>query len=122
MVPKFSEVNIISVFKFMFRNRLFHLIRRAKELALKNIMFIGMGISGGEEGARIGPSLMPGGPQEAYDLIQPILIKCAAQTPSGPCVSYLGPIGTGNYVKMVHNGYVYFVIMLVSFCVEYVVI
>jgi 6-phosphogluconate dehydrogenase len=67
-------------------------IRRSTELAAKNIMFVGMGISGGEEGARNGPSLMPGGPKEAYDLIEPILTKCAAQvgTPPEPCTGYCG--------------------------------
>merc|ERR1719232_624066 len=82
-------------------------LRRAAELEPKGIMFIGMGISGGEEGARKGPSLMPGGPREAYDAIEPILAKCAAQNNDGPCTGYLGPIGAGNYVKMVHNGIEY---------------
>jgi 6-phosphogluconate dehydrogenase len=78
-------------------------IRRSEELAEKGIMFVGMGISGGEEGARNGPSLMPGGPKEAYDLIAPIMMKCAAQAgePSTACFGYLGPIGAGNYVKTV---------------------
>jgi 6-phosphogluconate dehydrogenase len=66
-----------------------------------------MGISGGEEGARNGPSLMPGGPRVAYDLIEPILSKCAAQVNDGPCSGYVGPVGSGNYVKMVHNGIEY---------------
>lgn len=70
-------------------------------------MFMGMGVSGGEEGARHGPSLMPGGPREAYDLVSPILSKIAAQTEDGPCVTYVGEIGSGNYVKMVHNGIEY---------------
>ncbi|CAB9512995.1 6-phosphogluconate dehydrogenase, decarboxylating (Fragment) [Seminavis robusta] len=83
-------------------------VRRAKSLEPKGIHFIGMGISGGEEGARNGPSLMPGGPKEAYDMIAPILTKCAAQVEaSGSCAGYLGPIGSGNYVKMVHNGIEY---------------
>lgn len=82
-------------------------LRRAAELEPKGIMFIGMGISGGEEGARKGPSLMPGGPREAYDAIEPVLAKCAAQNNDGPCTGYLGPIGAGNYVKMVHNGIEY---------------
>eukprot|EP00591_Stephanopyxis_turris_P008524 CAMPEP_0195516376 /NCGR_PEP_ID=MMETSP0794_2-20130614/7122_1 /TAXON_ID=515487 /ORGANISM="Stephanopyxis turris, Strain CCMP 815" /LENGTH=467 /DNA_ID=CAMNT_0040644955 /DNA_START=83 /DNA_END=1486 /DNA_ORIENTATION=- len=82
-------------------------IRRAAELEPKGIMFVGMGISGGEEGARNGPSLMPGGPKEAYDLIEPIITKCAAQVSDGSCTGYLGPIGAGNYVKMVHNGIEY---------------
>jgi 6-phosphogluconate dehydrogenase len=63
-----------------------------------------MGISGGEEGARNGPSLMPGGPRAAYDACEPIFSKCAAQVPDGPCLAYIGPIGSGNYVKMIHNG------------------
>ena len=79
-------------------------IRRSEELKEKGIMFIGMGISGGEEGARNGPSLMPGGLKEAYDLIEPIIKKCAAQVGEEACTGYCGPIGSGNYVKMVHNG------------------
>jgi len=82
-------------------------IRRGEELAKKSIHFIGMGISGGEEGARNGPSLMPGGPREAYDLLEPILLKCAAQVGGEPCTGYVGPVGSGNYVKMVHNGIEY---------------
>lgn len=82
-------------------------LRRAESLAPKGILFMGMGISGGEEGARNGPSLMPGGPKEAYDLIEPILVKAAAQVDDGPCTTYVGPIGAGNYVKMVHNGIEY---------------
>jgi len=83
-------------------------IRRASELLHKGIQFIGMGISGGEEGARNGPALMPGGPKQAYELVAPIFEKCAAQVErTGPCVGYLGPIGSGNYVKMVHNGIEY---------------
>lgn len=79
-------------------------IRRSEMLAKKNIMFIGMGISGGEEGARNGPSLMPGGPKEAYDLIAPIITKCAAQVGDEPCTGYCGPIGAGNYVKVCMYG------------------
>lgn len=82
-------------------------IRRAKELEPKGIHFVGMGISGGEEGARNGPSLMPGGPKVAYDLLEPIITKCAAQVNDGACTAYLGPVGSGNYVKMVHNGIEY---------------
>jgi hypothetical protein len=70
-------------------------IRRAKNLETKGLQYIGMGISGGEEGARKGPSLMPGGPKEAYDAVEPIFSKCAAQVErTGPCVGYLGPVGT----------------------------
>jgi len=89
-------------------------IRRAKELEEKKIQFIGMGISGGEEGARNGPSLMPGGPKEAYDLIEPIITKCAAQIGDEACTGYCGPIGSGNYVKMVHNGIEYGDMQLIS--------
>jgi 6-phosphogluconate dehydrogenase len=89
-------------------------IRRALTLEPKGIHFIGMGISGGEEGARNGPSLMPGGPREAYDEIEPILSKCAAQVDDGPCTTYVGPIGSGNYVKMVHNGIEYADMQLIA--------
>jgi 6-phosphogluconate dehydrogenase len=76
-------------------------VRRAEELAPRGIHFVGMGVSGGEEGARNGPSLMPGGPRVAFDLLEPILVKCAAQVDDGACTTYCGPIGAGNYVKMV---------------------
>lgn len=82
-------------------------LRRATELEKRGILFMGMGISGGEEGARNGPSLMPGGKRRAYDLMEPILLKCAAQVNDGACTGYIGPIGSGNYVKMVHNGIEY---------------
>lgn len=82
-------------------------LRRGEALKAKNILFMGMGVSGGEEGARKGPSLMPGGPREAYDLVAPILDKIAAKTDSGACVTYVGELGSGNYVKMVHNGIEY---------------
>jgi 6-phosphogluconate dehydrogenase len=71
------------------------------------LCFVGMGVSGGEEGARHGPSLMPGGAREAYDHLQPILEAIAAKTDSGPCVTYCGPDGAGHFVKMVHNGIEY---------------
>ncbi|GMI47280.1 hypothetical protein TrCOL_g9506 [Triparma columacea] len=82
-------------------------VRRSKELEPKKIMFMGMGISGGEEGARNGPSLMPGGPKVGYDMMEPILTKCAAQIGEEPCTTYCGEIGSGNYIKMVHNGIEY---------------
>jgi len=82
-------------------------VRRAKELEDKKILYMGMGVSGGEEGARNGPSMMPGGPEEAYKRIEPIVTKCAAQVNDGPCVTWIGPGGAGNYVKMVHNGIEY---------------
>lgn len=93
-------------------------VRRAEELKPKGIHFIGMGISGGEEGARKGPSLMPGGPREAYDLIEPILTKCAAQVDGEACTGYCGPIGAGNYVKMVHNGIEYGDMQLIGECYD----
>lgn len=82
-------------------------MRRDLELNSTGLHFIGLGVSGGEEGARHGPSLMPGGPREAYDLVEPVLRKIAAQVEDGPCVTYLGPGGAGHYVKMVHNGIEY---------------
>jgi len=89
-------------------------VRRYEELTPKGIHFVGMGISGGEEGARNGPSLMPGGPKPAYDLIEPIITKCAAQVGDEACTGYCGPIGAGNYVKMVHNGIEYGDMQLIS--------
>jgi 6-phosphogluconate dehydrogenase len=88
--------------------------RRAKELEPKKIHYMGMGVSGGEEGARHGPSLMPGGPKEAYDHLEPILTKIAAQVDDGPCVTYIGPRSSGNYVKMIHNGIEYGDMQLIS--------
>jgi 6-phosphogluconate dehydrogenase len=81
--------------------------RRTKELESTGLRFIGMGVSGGEEGALNGPSLMPGGTRAAYDSIEPIVTKIAAQVDDGPCVTYIGPRGAGHYVKMVHNGIEY---------------
>lgn len=82
--------------------------RRAKEAEELGLLYLGMGVSGGEEGARKGPSLMPGGSFEAYKHIEDILLKVAAQVPdSGPCVTYIGKGGSGNFVKMIHNGIEY---------------
>lgn len=81
--------------------------RRTRELGEKGIRYFGMGISGGEEGARHGPSLMPGGDRTGYEELAPILTKVAAQHADGPCVTYVGPGGAGHYVKMVHNGIEY---------------
>jgi 6-phosphogluconate dehydrogenase len=81
--------------------------RRGAELEPRGLHFIGMGVSGGEEGARHGPSLMPGGPRTAYDALAPMLRKIAAQVRGVPCVDYMGPDGAGHYVKMVHNGIEY---------------
>ncbi|MBN8560822.1 MAG: NADP-dependent phosphogluconate dehydrogenase [Leptolyngbya sp. UWPOB_LEPTO1] len=81
--------------------------RRARELEAAKFTFIGMGVSGGEEGALNGPSLMPGGTKTAYEYLEPILTKIAAQVDDGACVTYIGPGGAGHYVKMVHNGIEY---------------
>ena len=81
--------------------------RRVKDLESTGLSFIGMGVSGGEEGALNGPSLMPGGTKAAYLEIEPIVTKIAAQVDDGPCVTYIGPGGAGHYVKMVHNGIEY---------------
>jgi 6-phosphogluconate dehydrogenase len=81
--------------------------RRAKDLESAKFTFIGMGVSGGEEGALNGPSLMPGGTASAYQYLAPILNQIAAQVDDGPCVTYIGPGGAGHYVKMVHNGIEY---------------
>jgi len=81
--------------------------RREKELAKQGIYLIGSGVSGGEEGALNGPSLMPGGNKEAYEEIRPIWEAIAAKVNDGPCVTYLGPDGAGHFVKMVHNGIEY---------------
>src|SRR5438067_8643870 len=82
--------------------------RRERELRPTGIKFFGMGVSGGEEGALWGPSLMPGGDQEAYRHLEPIFSKVAAKTPDdGPCVTYIGSKGAGHFVKMVHNGIEY---------------
>lgn len=83
-------------------------IRRNKELENSGVNFIGTGVSGGEEGALKGPSIMPGGQKEAYELVAPILEKIAAKAEDGtPCVAYIGNDGAGHYVKMVHNGIEY---------------
>ncbi|MFO7030297.1 phosphogluconate dehydrogenase (NADP(+)-dependent, decarboxylating) [Limnospira fusiformis CCALA 023] len=81
--------------------------RRTKELEATGLGFMGMGVSGGEEGALWGPSLMPGGTQNSYEALEPILTKIAAQVDDGPCVTYIGAGGAGHYVKMVHNGIEY---------------
>ncbi|MBV4365389.1 NADP-dependent phosphogluconate dehydrogenase [Erwinia sp. BNK-24-b] len=82
-------------------------IRRNRELSEQGFNFIGTGVSGGEEGALKGPSIMPGGQKEAYELVAPILDKIAARAEGEACVAYIGPDGAGHYVKMVHNGIEY---------------
>jgi len=89
-------------------------IRRNKTLAEKGFLYIGTGVSGGEEGARHGPSIMPGGQKEAYDLVEPILTKIAARVDGDPCCAYIGADGAGHYVKMVHNGIEYGDMQLIS--------
>lgn len=81
--------------------------RRTQELEATGLGFVGMGVSGGEEGALKGPSLMPGGTEAAYRELEPILTKIAAQVDDGPCVTFVGRGGAGHYVKMVHNGIEY---------------
>ena len=87
---------------------------RAKTLADKGIDYLGVGISGGESGARHGPSMMPGGPRSAYERVQPIFEAIAAHVKGEPCVTYLGPGSAGHYVKMVHNGIEYGLMQLIA--------
>ncbi|CAO3684268.1 unnamed protein product [Umbelopsis ramanniana] len=82
-------------------------IRRTEELEKKGILFVGSGVSGGEEGARYGPSLMPGGSNAAWPAIQPIFQAIAAKADNEPCCDWVGETGAGHYVKMVHNGIEY---------------
>ncbi len=88
--------------------------RREAYLKEKGINFFGSGVSGGAEGARRGPSIMPGGNKEAYEYIRPIFEAAAAKFEGEPCVTYLGPKSAGNYVKMVHNGIEYGLMQLTS--------
>ena len=81
--------------------------RRSKAMQAKGIHFMGVGVSGGEEGALMGPSIMPGGPKAVYDLIEPMLTAIAAKVNGEPCVAYMGPRGAGHFVKMVHNAIEY---------------
>jgi 6-phosphogluconate dehydrogenase len=94
--------------------------RRGKELEGTGIHFVGMGVSGGEEGALKGPSLMPGGSRESWDITAPIFRKIAAQVDGEPCCRYMGPDGAGHYVKMVHNGIEYGDIQLI--CEAYAIL
>ncbi len=89
--------------------------RRMAELARTGIRFLGMGVSGGEEGALWGPSLMPGGDQTAYQAVEPILMAIAAKPPDdAPCVTWVGARGAGHFVKMVHNGIEYAVMQMIA--------
>ncbi|HJD78267.1 MAG TPA: NADP-dependent phosphogluconate dehydrogenase [Corynebacterium pollutisoli] len=82
-------------------------IRREQEMAERGRHFVGAGISGGEEGALNGPSIMPGGPQESWETLGPLLESVAAVVDGTPCVTHIGPDGAGHFVKMVHNGIEY---------------
>lgn len=87
--------------------------RRGKQWAGK-FHYVGMGVSGGEEGALWGPSLMPGGPKDAYSVLEPMLVDISAKSKAGACVTYIGPGGSGHYVKMVHNGIEYADMQLIA--------
>src|SRR5213596_1034896 len=94
--------------------------RRGEELEGTGIHFVGVGVSGGEEGALKGPSLMPGGSRESWEIIAPLFRKIAAQVDGEPCCRYMGPDGAGHYVKMVHNGIEYGDIQLI--CEAYAIL
>ena len=87
---------------------------RAEMLAKKNIFYLGVGVSGGEHGARYGPSMMPGGPQEAYEQVRDIFEVISAHVDNEPCVTWLGHGSAGHFVKMVHNGIEYALMQLIS--------
>lgn len=88
--------------------------RRVKELEAEGLRFLGTGVSGGEEGALNGPSIMPGGSQEAYAIVEPIFTKISAQVNGEPCCTFIGAGGAGHYVKMVHNGIEYADMQLIA--------
>jgi 6-phosphogluconate dehydrogenase len=88
--------------------------RRARELEAAGLRYLGTGISGGEEGALNGPSMMPGGTPEAYEQVEPVFTRIAAQVDGQPCCTYIGTDGAGHYVKMVHNGIEYADIQLIA--------
>lgn len=88
-------------------------LRRVQYLAEKGIHFMGVGVSGGEQGARTGPSIMPGGDQEAYPHVQPMLEAISARFKGEPCVAHLGKGAAGHYVKMVHNGIEYAIMQMI---------
>jgi 6-phosphogluconate dehydrogenase len=89
-------------------------VRRERALAAVGIQFMGIGVSGGEEGARRGPSIMPGGTREAFARVEPVLTAIAAKANGIPCCAYIGPNGAGHYVKMVHNGIEYADMQLIA--------
>lgn len=88
--------------------------RRVDELEKDGLHFFGMGISGGEEGARFGPSMMPGGDKQAYNVVKDVFDAVAAKVGSDPCVTYIGPGASGHFVKMVHNGIEYAIMELIA--------
>ena len=88
--------------------------RRYRYLKEKNIKFIGAGVSGGSKGARFGPSIMPGGDKDSYEIIKPIFENVSAKVKGEPCVTYLGNTSSGHYVKMIHNGIEYGIMQLIS--------
>ncbi|MGI4872248.1 MAG: NADP-dependent phosphogluconate dehydrogenase [Janthinobacterium lividum] len=88
--------------------------RRVKALEAAGLHFFGMGVSGGEEGARNGPSMMPGGDKEAYKVMQPVFEAIAAHVEGAPCVAWMGPGAAGHFVKMVHNGIEYGLMQLIA--------
>ncbi len=89
-------------------------LRRIHTVEAKNIHFVGMGVSGGEQGARTGPSIMPGGDTKAWEHLKPILESVAAKVNGDPCVAYMGKNAAGHYVKMVHNGIEYAIMQMIS--------
>jgi 6-phosphogluconate dehydrogenase len=89
-------------------------LKRITALKENGLHFMGIGVSGGEQGARLGPSIMPGGDREAYKYVEPILKSIAAKVGSEPCVAYMGNDAAGHYVKMVHNGIEYAIMQLIS--------
>jgi 6-phosphogluconate dehydrogenase len=93
--------------------------RRVEELKSKGLYFFGTGISGGEEGARKGPSMMPGGDQKAYEVVRPVFEAVAAKVNGEPCVTYIGPGASGHFVKMVHNGIEYGIMQLIAETYEF---
>ena len=93
-------------------------LQRINFLKDKKLHFMGIGISGGEQGARLGPSIMPGGDREAYKEVEPLLKAVAAKVDGQPCVAYLGNDAAGHYVKMVHNGIEYAIMQLISECYD----
>jgi 6-phosphogluconate dehydrogenase len=92
--------------------------RRGQTCSEKGVKFFGMGVSGGEAGARHGPSLMPGGPKESYERVRPVLEDVAAKVNGEPCVAWMGNGSAGHYVKMVHNGIEYGIMQLIAECYD----